>query len=77
MPTYDFICKDCSHKFSRFLSVKDKNSATCPLCTSGNVGQRYTGFFYAKSGGSGDSSSGGGGGGGGCSKSSCGGCSGC
>ncbi|MHB1419155.1 MAG: FmdB family zinc ribbon protein [Bacillota bacterium] len=70
MPTYDFVCKECSHRFSRFVSIKDKKNVTCPECNSGNVGQRYTGFLYTKSGGDGNSDSGG------CSKSSCGGCSG-
>lgn len=69
MPTYDFICKKCSHKFSEFVSLREKGNVKCPIC-GGNVEQLFTDFMYVGKGGSGGSGSGG------CS-GGCGGCSGC
>ncbi|NLC77158.1 MAG: zinc ribbon domain-containing protein [Clostridia bacterium] len=71
MPTYDFTCKQCNHKFSLFTSISGRKEAKCPHCGSQDLAQRLTGFMYAKSGG------GNGGGASGCSGGSCSGCSGC
>jgi putative FmdB family regulatory protein len=32
MPTYDYECKKCDHKFEIFQSIKDKPLADCPQC---------------------------------------------
>ncbi len=54
MPTYDFECKACNHRFSAFLAIKDKDQAACPVCGSNQVAQLFTGFMFSK-GGSGES----------------------
>lgn len=72
MPTYDFACKSCGHKFSLFTSISGRKNAKCPECGSSDVTQLLTGFFYAKSGGNSGS-----GGSSGCSGGSCASCSGC
>ncbi|KXG75154.1 hypothetical protein AN618_20240 [Fervidicola ferrireducens] len=66
MPTYDFICENCGHKFSEFVSLREKDSVKCPVC-NGKAKQRFTGFMYMGKGGTES---------GGCS-GSCGSCSGC
>jgi len=37
MPTYDYKCKDCDHKFEKFHSMSTKLTV-CPEC-GGNLGQ--------------------------------------
>lgn len=32
MPTYEYECKDCSHEFEIFQSMKDDTLKTCPEC---------------------------------------------
>ncbi len=34
MPTYEYRCKDCNHKFEKFLSYQEYESLsiTCPAC---------------------------------------------
>ncbi|MCB9950950.1 MAG: zinc ribbon domain-containing protein [Planctomycetaceae bacterium] len=32
MPTYDYICKACSHEWEEFQSIKAKPSRKCPEC---------------------------------------------
>lgn len=32
MPTYDYHCKACDHKFELFQSMSDKVKRTCPEC---------------------------------------------
>jgi len=32
MPTYEYECKACEHKFSVFQSMKDEPLKTCPEC---------------------------------------------
>jgi putative FmdB family regulatory protein len=34
MPTYDFECVKCHHKFEQKLSFTDEGSAECPCCRS-------------------------------------------
>ncbi|KUO53388.1 MAG: FmdB family transcriptional regulator [Desulfitibacter sp. BRH_c19] len=71
MPTYDYRCLKCSEKFSKFVSLKEKDQVKCPKC-DGDTQQLFTGFLYKKTGGgdnSTQSSS--------CSKNSCSGCKGC
>ncbi len=32
MPTYDYQCKECQHKFEAFQAIKDEPLKTCPKC---------------------------------------------
>jgi putative FmdB family regulatory protein len=32
MPIFDFICKQCGHKFDRMVSNAEKNNVRCPEC---------------------------------------------
>ncbi len=32
MPTYEYQCTNCSHRFEQFQSMKDKPLRTCPEC---------------------------------------------
>jgi len=34
MPTYEYICNDCSHFFEKFQNMKDKPLTECPACGS-------------------------------------------
>lgn len=45
MPTYDFECKTCGHKFSTMISIKDKDKVTCPECKGKRVRQVFTAAF--------------------------------
>lgn len=71
MPTYDFRCNQCQHRFSQFVALKDKDRVTCPQCQSQDVSQLFTGFLYNKPGGGSVGT------GGGCTSGNCGSCAGC
>ena len=55
MPTYDYICKECSHKFELFQGIHDDAVTICPECKgtvrriiSGGTGIIFKGSgFYA------------------------------
>jgi len=32
MPTYDYQCEKCSHKFEKFQNITDNPLSTCPKC---------------------------------------------
>ncbi len=32
MPTYDYLCDACEHKFELFQSIKDSMKKKCPIC---------------------------------------------
>lgn len=32
MPTYDYICRDCSHEFEEFQKMTDPVLQDCPQC---------------------------------------------
>ena len=32
MPTYDYVCKQCDHKWELFQSMKDNPVRKCPSC---------------------------------------------
>jgi putative FmdB family regulatory protein len=32
MPTYEYECQKCGHRFELFQSIKDKPKTTCPNC---------------------------------------------
>ncbi len=33
MPTYDYHCRNCDHKFEHFQSITDKTLRRCPNCS--------------------------------------------
>jgi len=33
MPTYEYICPDCEHRFEKFQSMKDRVIRKCPNCS--------------------------------------------
>jgi putative FmdB family regulatory protein len=35
MPTYDYECKSCHHKFEAFQNIKDEPLKKCPRCGKG------------------------------------------
>ncbi len=37
MPTYDYVCTKCGHKFEVFQSMKDNPLTQCPKCKKGRV----------------------------------------
>jgi putative FmdB family regulatory protein len=37
MPTYDYVCAKCGHKFEVFQSMKDAPLTKCPKCKKGRV----------------------------------------
>jgi len=50
MPTYDFICNNCSQRFEVFLTFSEygKKTVTCAHCRSKNVRRRMTKVRIAK-----------------------------
>lgn len=32
MPTYDYLCRKCGHRFELFHSMKDEDPKRCPRC---------------------------------------------
>lgn len=32
MPTYDYVCDACEHRFEEFQSMKDEHLKKCPKC---------------------------------------------
>ena len=47
MPTYNYVCEKCDHKFETRLTMKehDKRKVTCPKCHSNKVRQLPGSFF--------------------------------
>lgn len=54
MPTYDFRCGECGHKFTVLVSISEKDKVACPACGSGKIEQLFTGCAV-RTGGSGGS----------------------
>jgi len=47
MPAYEYGCRDCSHVFTVFLSIKEFESKPiikCPHCQSDNVQKKISEF---------------------------------
>jgi putative FmdB family regulatory protein len=50
MPAYEYVCRDCNHDITVFLSLKEleaKPKIKCPHCESDNL-QRKISAFTAK-----------------------------
>ena len=48
MPAYEYACKDCTHEFTVFLSIKEfeaKPKIKCPQCQSDNVQKKISAFI--------------------------------
>ncbi len=48
MPAYEYLCKDCNHEFTVFLSIKEfeaKPKIKCPQCQSDNVQKKISAFI--------------------------------
>ena len=44
MPTYEYYCKSCEHRFDEFLMIKDRGKPEkkpCPACGEKTVKQGY------------------------------------
>jgi len=52
MPTYDYRCEECHHRFEIFLSYDeyDHNNVHCPKCGSSQIQRRIGRIRIAKSG---------------------------
>jgi putative FmdB family regulatory protein len=37
MPTYDFRCEACGHRFERFLPITAEDPKSCPVCGGGPI----------------------------------------
>jgi len=37
MPTYEYECRKCKHRFEKFQSIMDKPVKTCPKCKARKV----------------------------------------
>jgi putative FmdB family regulatory protein len=46
MPTYEYRCDECKHKFSLIMSISehDKKKVSCPKCRKKNVKQQISTF---------------------------------
>lgn len=47
MPAYEYSCKDCTHEFIVFLSIREYESnpkIKCPHCGSDNVKKKLSEF---------------------------------
>ena len=47
MPTYEYRCKACGHRFVEYLTIRehDEHKPRCPECTSEQVEQVLSAFF--------------------------------
>ena len=53
MPTYEFGCTKCGHKFDVFASISQKEKGLevkCPECSSSNAIQLFNSVNFIKSG---------------------------
>lgn len=47
MPTYEYRCKACDHRFIEIMTIREHDAfkPKCPKCTSRKVEQMYSAFF--------------------------------
>jgi putative FmdB family regulatory protein len=43
MPTYDYLCGACGHRFDKFESIKAKPSTVCPKCGKPDLARLISG----------------------------------
>lgn len=43
MPNYDFRCAECGHRFTKMVSISEKDKVACPACRGKKVEQLFTG----------------------------------
>ncbi|MBZ4686907.1 MAG: hypothetical protein PWQ96_1859 [Clostridia bacterium] len=46
MPTYEFKCNKCQHKFTTRVSLNEKEKVECPECNSNDIEQIFTSFSF-------------------------------
>ena len=34
MPTYEYKCSNCGHRFEEFMAISDNHQITCPICNA-------------------------------------------
>ena len=51
MPTYDYACKKCGHRFERVEKISEHGAkkVKCPECTSTRVEQVFSSYFVKTS----------------------------
>ncbi|MBD3318163.1 MAG: zinc ribbon domain-containing protein [Chitinivibrionales bacterium] len=54
MPLYEYRCAQCNQEFEELVSAKDKQSPSCPFCSSTRTEKKIS-LFGGISGGSGES----------------------
>lgn len=47
MPTYEFTCKKCDHKFTVMVSISEKDWVKCPQCSSSDLQQMFNSPFFS------------------------------
>lgn len=51
MPTYELLCRDCGHRFDRFvMRLLRESDKVCPECASTRVETGIGGGFVARNG---------------------------
>jgi len=43
MPTYEYICDECGHKFDKFQTISADPISICPVCGKNSVRRLLTG----------------------------------
>ncbi|OPX18275.1 hypothetical protein BXT86_02140 [candidate division WOR-3 bacterium 4484_100] len=52
MPTYEFVCNDCDHKFEVFTTISKRDKVQCPKCKGTNISRIFTAVQIKGGGGS-------------------------
>jgi len=53
MPTYDYLCNHCGHRFEEFQNINDDPIRLCPICENESVRRLISpgnGFIFKGSG---------------------------
>jgi len=61
MPTYEYLCRQCNHKFEKKMTAEEKKKTkiSCPQCSSEEVRQQFFGLSLSGKKNKGGDSSGG------------------
>lgn len=50
MPTFEYVCRDCSEQYDMFFKVREeKDAVACPACGSKNSTKKFSAFATAGS----------------------------